>query len=74
MLLYTIIPMEYIFGEDEETNANSQSQEFELVKNGVTFLVQPMEGGRGKINRVISSDPQDYLNPDWQPGSIMSVF
>jgi hypothetical protein len=74
MVLYTIIPMEYIYGEEEDVQDNVRNQEIEIVKNGVTFLLEPMAGGRGKISRMISSNAQDYLNPDWQPGSVMAVF
>ncbi len=74
MLLYTIIPPEYIFAEEDDYGQySSKIEEIEIQKNGKSFLVSPTNGGRAKINRIISTNPQDYLNPEWQPGSIMAV-
>jgi len=72
MLLYTIIPPEYIFEEsDPETE---QEAEFEIKRGSLSLLVQPLPGGQAKVSRIISTNAQDYLNPQWQPGSIMSIF
>jgi len=73
MFLYTIIPLEYIFGEDEDCNEPSRekSKEVEVKKGQASILCQLSSSGEMKINRVISSNPQDYLNPEWQPGAIL---
>lgn len=75
MMLYTIIPLEAIFDPETETGSGeSVVAEVEIKQGSVSLLAQPLPGGQYKINRIISTDPQDYLRPEWQPGSIMSLF
>ncbi|TCL61545.1 YlzJ-like protein [Hydrogenispora ethanolica] len=72
MLLYTVIPPELIFEDD--SGENSPCEPVEVKKGAVSLMVQPLSAGQGRITRVISTDPQDFLNPEWQPGTIMSIF
>lgn len=75
MMLYTIIPSEAIFDPESEIVANpSLPNEVEIKQGAVSLLTQQLPGGQYQINRIISTDPQDYLRPEWQPGSIMSLF
>lgn len=75
MMLYTILPLEAIFDPETETSSSeSAATEVEIKQGSVSLLAQPLPGGQYKINRIISTDPQDYLRPEWQPGSIMSLF
>lgn len=74
MMLYTIIPLEAIFDPETETSPGESAAEVEIKQGPVSLLAQPLPGGQYKINRIISTDPQDYLRPEWQPGSIMSLF
>lgn len=74
MMLYTIIPLEAIFDPEMETSSGESTAEVEIKQGPVSLLAQPLPGGQYKINRIISTDPQDYLRPEWQPGSIMSLF
>ena len=72
-VLYTIIPLEYIFGEDDAevagiATAMTTPPEVELKRGAVSLIVQPGVGGSAQITRIISSNAQDYLNPEWQPG------
>jgi hypothetical protein len=76
MLLYTIYPPEAIFENgDWESAVDSPGsmEELEIQRGGVHLLVHPLAGGQGQIHRIISTDPQDYLNPEWQPGSLISI-
>lgn len=74
-MLYTIIPFEAIFDPDLESGPlQSSGDEVEIKQGSVSLLTQPLPGGQFKINRIISTDPQDYLRPEWQPGSTMSFF
>lgn len=72
MLLYTIVPNESIF--DSEIDYNGGQQEMEIALGQASLLVQSLPGGRYKINRIISTDPQDFLKPEWQPGTITNSF
>lgn len=75
MMLYTIIPAEAIFDSESETSPlESSVGQVEIKQGSVSLLTQPLPGGQYKIDRIISTDPQDYLRPEWQPGSIMSLF
>ncbi len=75
MMLYTIIPFEAIFDSETESGPPESSADEVVIKQGsVSLLTQALPGGQYKINRIISTDPEDYLKPEWQPGSIMSLF
>jgi hypothetical protein len=71
MLLYTIIPTESIF-ESETDNQEDLHDEIEIIQGKASLLIQSLAGGKYKITRIISTDPQDYLRPEWQPGRIIS--
>lgn len=71
MLLYTIVPMESIF-ESETDNQEDFHDEIEIIQGRASLLIQSLAGGKYKITRLISTDPQDYLRPEWQPGRIIS--
>lgn len=72
MLLYTIIPLEIIFDEEDEKHALVESPKEIEIKNGQTSIMcQQLPSGEMRVNRIISTNPQDYLNPHWQPGAIM---
>lgn len=76
MMFYTIVPLEIIFREEEpeeEEPSKDKMDEIEIKQSGVTLLVQPHLPGQYKINRIISTNPSDYLKPDWQPGSIINL-
>lgn len=35
--------------------------------------VEPVEAPYARLLRIFSTDPQDYLDPRWQPGSTISL-
>lgn len=75
MMLYTIIPFEAIFDSESETGPTGDSLgEVEIRQGQASLLAQQLPGGQYKITRIISTDSQDYLKPEWQPGTIMSLF
>lgn len=41
----------------------------EVAVEGRTVLATAGENGYGLVQRLISGDPQDYLDPRWQPGA-----
>lgn len=63
MILYTVMPLEAIFQEDEGGGYQ------DLIIEGVQLEVEQTTPGRGRITRIISTNPQDYLDPRWQPGT-----
>lgn len=68
-ILYTIVPPEAIFGMDGEVEEDEAGEELAVEIQGVPMLVEPTGMGCGKVRRILSTNPQDYLDPRWQPGT-----
>ncbi|WP_350345014.1 YlzJ-like family protein [Proteinivorax tanatarense] len=66
-LLYTPIPEQAL--EDQSVEQN-QFHEIHLENNTILQTEKVEEGY--KIVRIISTDCQDYLNPMFQPGSVIN--
>lgn len=65
MILYTLMPVDAVLeGNDREYEID------EITIDGVKLLVEPVNSRFGKISRLISTNPQDYLKPQFSPGSI----
>ncbi len=62
MMLYTIYPLELILQTGEELH-------YFTVSFGQRTFVLEMVDGQARLVRLISSDPMDYLEPRWQPGT-----
>ncbi|MFI5360281.1 MAG: YlzJ-like family protein [Halanaerobiales bacterium] len=72
MLNYSIYPLEMILEDYDDFVPEYEEVNF---SNGLTLLVERSGKDERKIAKIISSDPQDYLRPELQPGSILkSVF
>jgi hypothetical protein len=61
-MLYTVMPLDVIFQEEEEGGYR------ELELGGVQLQVEETSPGWGTIARVISTDPRAFLDPRFQPG------
>ena len=70
MIMYTTMPLEFVFENMEQTE--KQNIREISMGAGVTMLVEPTGSSEGKIVRLISPDPQDYLNPRFAPGQTIS--
>ncbi|MDI3279890.1 MAG: YlzJ-like family protein [Bacillota bacterium] len=66
MILYTILPPEEIFAEEWGEEAAAP---VEVQVDGVILSVSPGGNGSARVERVISTNPEDYLHPFFQPGS-----
>lgn len=66
LILWTVMPLELVF-----ENVATPQTFVELRQGKRLFLLQPQPDGRAKLVRLISSDPRDFLNPAWQPGTIL---
>jgi hypothetical protein len=71
MLLYTIVPVEAIFSDDDPDEGLISNDTMVVEIDGTRLLVQQSGFGHGKVERIISTDPQHYLDPRWQPGSVI---
>lgn len=67
MILYTLMPLNAVLdGIDKEYKLD------EIDISGIKLLVEPVDSKHGKVARLISSNPQDYLNPKYFPGNIIN--
>lgn len=69
MLLYTIVPQEVIFEgmvKDDDTTYK------QINYMGCEMIVKD-SGDKYIVERLLSTDPQDYLNEKFQPGAIIEA-
>ncbi|MCH1623727.1 YlzJ-like family protein [Fredinandcohnia quinoae] len=69
MILYTMMPREMIFPQVEEEYPVQKIVEF----NGVTLAVSQTTNLEYRIERILSTDPQHYLQQDYTPGQSIKV-
>ncbi|HBK69602.1 MAG TPA: hypothetical protein DEB05_14520 [Firmicutes bacterium] len=67
MLFYSIYPLEVILDVDPEEEEVYKEIEFE----GKKFLVTVDNRGEQRITRLLSTDPNDFLDPRWTPGNMI---
>ncbi|MGI6357488.1 MAG: YlzJ-like family protein [Bacillota bacterium] len=65
--MYTIVPYEQLFQNLQEVTAP-----VELVYLGQRVLATPLPGpGEFRLIQLLSSSPELFLHPDFQPGTII---
>jgi hypothetical protein len=70
MVIYTILsPEEVLRGMDEQEMQDLVLTELE----GVSVLVERSSPISGRIIRILSSNPNDFLNPYLQPGVVVPL-
>lgn len=67
MTLWSILPAELVLNHIDEIPAYE-----EIQYNNIKMLVEKISPTQCKINRLLSTNPQDYLHPQIQPGSILT--
>lgn len=70
MILYTMMPHELVFASEEEEYSKQRIVDFQ----GVPVLVETVAGDSARILRVMSSDPQHYLDERYTPGTKISLL
>jgi hypothetical protein len=68
MILYTMIPQELIFQQETAAPAKQIMATFD----GVPLLVDMTDLQNVQVVRVLSSDPQHYMDERFYPGSKIS--
>jgi hypothetical protein len=68
MMLYTTMPQEHIFPYEPDTKINQQMVTFQ----GVPLLVEYSDQQSVQVIRVLSSDPQHFLDEQICPGAKIS--
>lgn len=64
MVIYTPMIFEWEIGTDGEERKFT-----EIPYGQATVIAEIMNDGVCRVERLISSNPDDYLHPDLQPGS-----
>ncbi|MBT9133347.1 MAG: hypothetical protein DDT38_00068 [Firmicutes bacterium] len=65
-MLYTIIPEEIVLADLEKVSASQ-----EITFRGRRLRVLPLPDGKYQIVQLISSNPCDFLSPEFAPGKIL---
>jgi hypothetical protein len=65
--IYSPMPPEKIYAGMQKDAEPFQ----EILVNGVIMQIQPINPTQAKIVRIISPNPQDYLNPAYAPGQVI---
>lgn len=65
MIVYSTVPVEKIFEDYDKMQLNYQ----EINYGHLTMVVEQVSDSEGRIVRLISPLAQDYLNPEYQPGT-----
>lgn len=68
MILYTTMPQELIFPYVSESNSNQQMVSYQ----GIPLLVEATDGQNAQVIRILSTDPQHYLDNQICPGAKIS--
>ncbi|QOR68613.1 YlzJ-like family protein [Cytobacillus suaedae] len=69
MILYTMMPEELVF----PTNENDFGKQRYVEHNGVSMLVNEISPQCCEIVRIVSTDPQHYLDAQYSPGQRLMV-
>jgi hypothetical protein len=67
VILWTPIPMEVVLAGMEDSPAY-----LEVEYNGRTLLLENIVHNQYKIVRLISTNPEEYLRNDNQPGTVIT--
>ncbi|NQX65823.1 YlzJ-like family protein [Paenibacillus alba] len=68
MIHYSVVPMEVIFDGME----SYAPKYLEVEQGGISMQIEPIDGFQARIVRLYSCNPQDYLNNQYAPGTIIS--
>jgi hypothetical protein len=68
MILYTIMPIEQVYPTQEQ----DFSQQKMITYKGIPMIVSETEDRSYQVVRIMSSDPQHYLDADCLPGTKIS--
>lgn len=72
-MFYTIVPLELLFQNDPAFEASPHERLVSLLYKGKHVLVRQVRDAL-VIDRLISTDPKDYLDASLQPGQIVGYY
>jgi hypothetical protein len=68
MILYTPLPLERVLEGWDRVAAG-----VEVEAGGARLLVEPCGPGLARVVRLLSTDPRDYLRPEFSPGAVLRL-
>lgn len=71
MILYTIYDPNVIFNNGVYSDQQIKPNYLEMNINGTMVQISQANGEEVQVERIISTNPADYLNPKLQPGCII---
>ncbi|MCM3713253.1 YlzJ-like family protein [Alkalihalobacillus oceani] len=69
MILYTMVPPEFIFPEEEQSYTSQQVIPCEAGQ----LIVERLNASEYRIVRLLSGDPMHYLNEKYTPGTVIQA-
>jgi hypothetical protein len=69
MILYTMMPQELVFPTDMSVYGKQKIIEV----NGMSMVVMENDQKQYEVVRLLSTNPQDYLNSQYCPGQIINA-
>ncbi len=67
MIIWSIVPPDIMF------NTSEHSPSYEEIKyNGLTCVVEKISPTQCKIIRLLTTNPNDYLQIELQPGALLT--
>lgn len=69
MTLYTMMPLELIFPNEGEVSVKQKI----VTYQGVSLLVETSDPSNVSVVRILSTDPQHFIDGRFSPGSKISL-
>lgn len=69
MILYTSMPLDQVY----PATGDEFSQQMTIPFESGQLIVEPIESGRYRVVRLVSSDVSLYLNQQLSPGAIIDA-
>jgi hypothetical protein len=69
-ILWTAVAIDQVLADRDSEIAPTK----EIQYMGVTMMVTPLDNGYGRIERLISPNPQHYLKAEFQPGVTVPMY
>ncbi|MBP2657311.1 MAG: YlzJ-like protein [Firmicutes bacterium] len=70
MTFWSILPEELVFSTNNLPDSPPLYEEIQC--NNIKLLVEKIGPTQCKVSRLLTTNPQDYLHPDIQPGKILT--
>ncbi|QNU65295.1 YlzJ-like family protein [Ruminiclostridium herbifermentans] len=69
MIFYSIYDTSFVFGDRGIDGLSTNTNFCEMNVDGVMVQVSRTNNSELRIERILSTNPKDFLNPKLQPGS-----